>query len=214
VEQTQDAYNLRDAKTYAYEDFPHLVNIIGSYYLPFGRGKRFMGKSNGVVDRLVAGWVLSGYGQYRSGSLLQLISPINLLGTYLGDALTKAHDNGLPIRTGVSSTSLDPNNPNVRWFNYGANNPFSQAPLGTIGNASIYNTNLRNPWIRYEAISVNKEIRVRERVQFKYSVNIFNPFNRTDFGGITPTITNPNFGRPTGAQVGSRTITMGLRLEF
>jgi len=50
-EQTQDAYSLRDSKTFAYEDFPHFLNIIGSYYLPLGRGKRFMGKSNGVVDR-------------------------------------------------------------------------------------------------------------------------------------------------------------------
>jgi hypothetical protein len=214
VEQAQDAYNLRDAKTFAYEDFPHFINIIESYYLPFGRGKKFFRNTQGLLDRLVGGWIVAGYGQYRSGGLIQVLSPNNFVGTYLHDILTKADYNGLPIRSGISSTSLDPNNPNVRWFNYGANIPFTQAPLGTLGNASIFNTHFRNPWYRYEAISANKEIRVRERVQFKYSVNIFNPFNRTDFGNITGTINSANFGRPTGAQVGARTLTMGLRLEF
>ena len=126
--------------------------------------------------------------------------------------MTKADYNGLPIRSVISSSSLDPNNPNVRWFNSGANIPFAQAPVGTLGDASIFNTHLRNPWYRYEAISVNKEIRVQERVQFKYNVNVFNPFNRTDFGNITSTINSANFGRPTGAMVAARTITMGLRL--
>ena len=47
-----------------------------------------------------------------------------------------------------------------------------------------------------------------------YRADIFNPFNRTDFGGINGIVGNPNFGRPTGAQLGPRNITMGLRAEF
>ena len=47
-----------------------------------------------------------------------------------------------------------------------------------------------------------------------YRADVFNPFNRTDFGGINGTVGNVNFGRPTGAQLGPRNITMGLRAEF
>jgi hypothetical protein len=222
VEQTQDAYNIPDSKTYAYEDTPNFVNIIPSYRLPFGRGKKFLPNANGILDHFVNGWIVSGVAQYRSGSLIQLTSPTNYLGSYLYDPLTKANWNRTAIKSGVSTNSLDPNNASVRWFTTSTNGSgavtgsasFSQAPLGTIGNASIFNTNFRQPWFRNENISVNKEIRIWESVQMKYQINAFNIFNRTDFGGITSTITSPNFGRSTGAQVGARAITMGFYLLF
>jgi hypothetical protein len=143
-------------------------------------------------------------------------SPTNYLSTYLFDSETKADYTGLPIKTNVATNSLDPNNPNIRWFNYGSggSTAFVQAPLGTLGNASFFNTYFRNPWLRYENMSVNKEIRIRDSVQMKYSLNVFNIFNRTDFGGINTTLNSSSFGLPTGAQVGARAITMGLRLEF
>jgi hypothetical protein len=215
-EQTQDAYNIKDAKTFDQSDIPHVVNFLASYSLPVGRGKKFLGSSNGVMDRLLGGWIVSGYGQYRSGLLAQITSPANNLGSYLFDPLTKANFTGTAVRTGVSSGSLDPDNASVRWFTPTATGSasFVQAPLGTIGNTSIYNTNFRQPWYRYEAISVNKEIKVWEAVQLKYSLNMFNPFNRTAFGGVNTTLNSANFGRPTGPQDGARTITMGLRLEF
>lgn len=216
VEQTQDAYNIPDSKTFDNSDIPNFVNFLTSYRLPFGRGKHFLGSSNGVIDHLVGGWILSADGQYRSGLLIELTSPTSNLVNYLYDPLTKANWNGTPVRTGISSGSLNPDNPSVRWFNATATGSaaFAQAPLGTIGNASIYNTNFRQPWFRNENFSLNKEIKIWEAVELKYSLNVFNPFNRTDFGGITSTINSTNFGRSTGVQDGARVITMGLRLMF
>jgi hypothetical protein len=34
--------------------------------LPFGRGKRFGGNANGLVDKLIGGWQVAGFGSYRS----------------------------------------------------------------------------------------------------------------------------------------------------
>jgi hypothetical protein len=212
VEQTQDAYNIRDSKTFAYEDTPNFINIMASYRLPLGRGKKYLPNAHGVVDKVASGWIVSLLSQYRSGTLIQLTSPSNFLGSYLYDPLTKANYNGLPIKTNVATNTLDPNNASIRWLNYGTSIPFTQAPLGTIGNTSIFNTNVRNPWFRNENMSINKEIKIWESVQLKYSVNAFNLFNRTDFGGITTSLTSTNFGRPSGPMVGARAITMGLRL--
>ena len=38
---SQDSYNLADSKSYAFEDFPHFVNILATYDLPIGKGKKF-----------------------------------------------------------------------------------------------------------------------------------------------------------------------------
>jgi hypothetical protein len=55
---------------------------------------------------------------------------------------------------------------------------------------------------------------MHESFLVNYSINVFNPFNRTDFGGVQGKLASALFGRPTGAQLGPRNITMGLRLEF
>jgi hypothetical protein len=167
-----------------------------------------------LLDELVGGWTFASDQQYRSGTLIELTNPTNYLGQELFSTLTKVTATGLPIRTGVSSTALDPNNPNVRWFNYGANAPFAVTPPFTLGNASIYNTRFRNPWYRWEAFSLNKRFTIHESIALNYQINVFNPFNRTDFGGIQGNIASPNFGMPTGPMAGPRNITMGARLEF
>ena len=128
--------------------------------------------------------------------------------------MTKVSATGLPIRTGVATNWLDPNNSVIYFFNHGANALYSITPAFKLGNSSYYSSHLRQPWVRYEAVSFNKQLRVWESALFDYSINIFNPFNRTDFGNITSTINSPNFGRPTGVMVPARSITMGLRLEF
>ncbi len=212
--QTQDSYNIPDAKTYSYMDFPHVVNLLLAYNMPFGKGKRYFNSANAFTNFLISGWTVSAAQQYRSGGLIQIITQGNPLGSTIFSPLTKANSTGAPIRTGVSSTDLDPNNPNIRWFNSGANAPFAPAPGFTLGNASIYNGQFRNPWYRGENISLAKNFAIWESVRFQYRVNAFNIFNRTDFGGINGTIGNPNFGRPTGIQIGPRAVTMELRLDF
>ncbi len=213
--QAQDAYNLNDAKSYLPMDLPHVFNMLNSYRLPIGRGSRFLGSINRTANFFVGGWTVSSAHQYRSSSLIQVLTPGNPLGPgEIFSRLTKAVSTGNPILTGVSRTDLDPNNPNVRWFNFGANSPYVAAAPYTLGNASIYNSQFRNPPILFENISIQKAFAVRESIRFLYRADAFNAFNRTSFGGINGTIGNANFGRPTGVQIGPRAITMGLRLEF
>jgi hypothetical protein len=163
------------------------------------------------VNAIVGGWTIAGTGQYRSGSLIQIVTPGNPLGSVTFAPLTKANATGQPIRTGVAATDLDPNNQNIRWLNPAA---WAVAPPFSFGSASYYNSQFRNPWLRSENLSVVKRFAIWESVRVTYRADIFNPFNRTDFGGINGTVGNVNFGRPTGAQLGPRNITMGLRAEF
>ncbi len=127
---------------------------------------------------------------------------------------TKANITGHAIRTGVDRTSLDPNNPGIRWFNHGANSPFVQPLQFSLGDAALYYGDFRQPPIFQENVTIIKKFMFRESTMLEYRANFFNLFNRTNFGGVNGTVGNANFGRPTGAQLGPRVITMGLRLWF
>jgi hypothetical protein len=211
----QDAYNYEDSKSYLPFDQTHVLNILTSYELPFGRGKKYFGSVNHFANALVGGWSISGIQRYYSGNLIQVVTPGNPLGSQIFAANTKAMRNDVAIRTGSSRGDLDPNNPSVLWFNPGA---FSPAPAFSLGNAAYYYGDFRQPPIFIENFSIAKKTVLwaneRNPVTLTYRADAFNLFNRTNFGGINGTVGNAAFGRPTAAQQGPRLITMGLRLDF
>ncbi|MDX2180343.1 MAG: carboxypeptidase regulatory-like domain-containing protein [Bryobacteraceae bacterium] len=211
----QDAYNLNDMKSFNPFDQPHVLNIVWAYDLPFGRGKKFGGSANWLANTFIGGWTISGAQRYYSGNLIQLVTPGNPLGTTLFSTATKANWSGGAIRTGVDQGTLDPNNPNVRWFNPDV---FSAAAPFSLGSAALYHDDFRQPSIAFENIGVSKRTTLfnneKNPVVLQYRADAFNLFNRTRFGGVNGVVGNAAFGRPTGPQVGARAITMGLRLTF
>ncbi|HEY3120911.1 MAG TPA: hypothetical protein VGL15_09820, partial [Vicinamibacteria bacterium] len=48
----------------------HGFKFYGVWELPFGKDKRFFGKSSGLVDRIIGGWQLAGVARIQSGRLL------------------------------------------------------------------------------------------------------------------------------------------------
>ena len=212
--QAQDSYNINASKSYSPFDLPRVLNVINSYTLPFGRGRRFLNSSSRAVNAIAGGWVISDIHQYRSGGLIQVQTPGNPLGPgVIFSRVTNGNVTGNPIRTGVSRTDLDPNQ-DIRWFNSGANAPFALASPYTLGNAALYYGAFRQPPVLIDNISVVKTFALAESIRLQYRADAFNAFNRTDFGGVNGTVGNANFGRPSGVQLLPRAITMGLRLEF
>jgi len=212
----QDFYNLTDAKSHMPFDIPHVLNILSTFDLPFGKGRRFLNYNNVVVSTLASGWTISSAQTYRKGTLIQAFTPGNPLGNgVLFAPQTKANRSGLPIRSGIDRTTLDPNNPNTRFFTPGA---YTAAPQFTLGTAAFFDNNFRQPAVFTENLSIVKRTKLwnndKNPVMLTYRADGFNIFNRTNFGGVVGTVGNANFGRPTGPQVGARLITMGLRLEF
>ena len=93
--------------------------------------------------------------------------------------------------------------------------PFSIPGEFEFGRAAQFISTFRNPPIFQESVSIVKQFNLigDGRVRFIYSANIFNLFNRTNFG-VNGAIGNADFGKATGPQQGARIITMGGRLEF
>ena len=51
-------------------DAPHRINVSGVWALPFGKGRKLLSGANGVVDRIVGGWEVSGIWSMQSGFAL------------------------------------------------------------------------------------------------------------------------------------------------
>jgi hypothetical protein len=229
--QAQNNYDLSDAKSLLAFDQPHMVNILNSFDLPIGRGRKLFGSANRAVDAFIGGWTLGVITRYASGGPLDIVAPNTLNAGTLFSQYKKANLNSaVPIRTGVDRTTLDPNNPSVRWFGCrpeaiasrpgafqcAANStPFSIPGEFQFGSASQFMTAFRQPPVFTENISIVKQFKFTGdgRVRFVYRLDVFNLFNRTNFG-VNGAIGNADFGKATGPQQGARIITMGGRLEF
>jgi len=212
----QDFNNTAESKSFSNMDIPHVFNILTSYDLPFGKGQKYASGAHPIVNAFVGGWTVAGAAIYRKGGLIWLTTPGNPLGNgVLFAPATKANATGTAIRTGVDRTTLDPNDPNSRFFNPGA---FTAAPQYTLGTAAFYHNDFRQPAVFTENLSIVKRTTLwqndKNPVVLTYRADGFNIFNRTNFGGVNGTVGNANFGRPTAPQNGPRIITMGLRLEF
>ena len=212
----QDNYNYDEMKSFMPFHQPHVLNILNSYELPFGKGKKFLGGAGYATNLLVGNWTISAVQQYRSGPLILVQAPANTLGTgVLFTQFKKANVGTGPIQTGIDRTTLDPNNPATRWFNAAA---FTTPGQFELGNAAQYYGDLRNPPLMQENVSLNKTLRFPVHgdrfIDLELRADAFNIFNRTNFGGIVGAIGNPNFGRPTAPQTGARLITMGMRVDF
>ena len=209
----QDAYNTGIEKSIAPSDTPQVLTLIYTLDLPFGRGHHFLNGAHGLVNSVVSGWTVAAVQDYRSGTPIAIGAPVNTLGAGVlyTDAL-RADTTGQPIRTSTDRTSLDPNNPNVKWLNYAA---FSIPGPYQFGTAAPYLTQVRNPPVLSENLSLVKRTYIGERVNLEIRADAANILNRTSFGGINVNLADPaNFGRPTNIQVGPRIIQLAMRVNF
>jgi hypothetical protein len=168
-------------------DIPHTLNLLWTLDLPFG-----------------------------SGNLLLLQAPNTLDSGVLFTKFKKAIITNASFETGLDRGDYDPRDPNRNHVYQ--RSAFALPGQFEFGSASRYLNDFRNPSLSNENIAIIKRTRFRqsERIplEFEYSANLFNPFNRTQFGNIQPSLTATNFGQITGPMVGPRIITMGLRLNW
>jgi hypothetical protein len=213
-QEPENSYNFAQEKSFQLYDWPHVINFLASWDLPFGKGKKFA-NTPGIANKIVGGWTIATAMQYRLvGNLIRIAAPNTLIGSLFTN-YKRANLTGAPIRTGTSRTDLDPTNPNIRWLNAAA---FAQPGQFEFGSASRFLNDARNPPVLSENISIVKRTDLFARgdqpLNFEIRADFFNLFNRTNFGGINATIGSPDFGRPGGPMVGARIITMGARVSW
>jgi hypothetical protein len=173
-------------------DIRHNFTTNATYELPFGAGKHYLNEQ-GVLDKIIGGWSLSGVGLWHTGHPLTVtmnISPNQLPDG--NDQTTQRPDlvPGVPLFLpgGIHNQTI-PINPAAF-----APPPIDPAGADDTGNGCT-NTcglvgrfgNAPNGLIRalhswQVDIALMKETRLTERFSLKFGVQFFNIFNHTQFG--------------------------------
>ena len=204
-------------------DFNHVFNASWLSELPFGRG-RWIGTDNGILDRIIGGWAISGIFTGTSGQPLTVTQGAQswggalALGFNSGGILANPgaiqENNVHNVATTVSPTGL-----NLFGDPAAVRGAFRRIELSRDGRAG------RNPLTglpRWNVdMQLSKKTRVTEQVNFTILFDFFNVFNHVDFANPALAINNlTTFGNitaqftPTNRTNGARWIQIGARVEF
>lgn len=173
-------------------DYPDHFVITGSYELPFGHGKKFLGSAGRPLDLIAGGWILNSIYTWESGGA---ISWGNLL--YLGGSLNMQPRNlahAFDV-TRFDRISADQLSQNYRTF------------------PTMFQ-NLRSDAANNVDLSMLKNFHVTEKVFAQFRFEAFNAFNRPEFAAPNVSATSSAFGTITAQANTSRQIQMGLKLKF
>ena len=219
----------------SFYDRRHVLNANWVYDLPFGRDRRFA--TGNWADRLIGGWYVSGIYQVESGQPLQVTQ--NLSGQTFGGTVIFGYGTGaIPTakvstgnHTGVAgSNNIGTNASGRNLFRNPeqAYNSFRRALLSEDGRAGRGVLRGLSKW--QVDMSLGKQTKIAERLNFVLSFDFFNILNHpnfydpnildfnanlenpANFGVITTQITpNPNgfplaftFFRPRAIQISGR----------
>ena len=162
--------------------------------LPFGEGKPFV--QDGVAAKILGGWMVTGIYSARSGRPITITQGNNNVGAGM---------TGLPNLTG------DPTGAQTveQWYNPAA---FTQVPSGTFGNAG--RNILRGPgWVTFD-MSLQRRVNFNSRVNATLRWDIFNMFNRANFGLPDSNMVSATAGVISTLAGDPRVMQLSLRLGF
>jgi hypothetical protein len=203
----QNPNNLRAEKSLAGFDSRQRLTLAYAVDLPFGKGQRFLSGGNGAVQKLSSGWTVSGGTTFQEGFPLALTATPNVTGFNLG-LRPNVVPGCNPVVSGAAQSRL------TNWFNASC---FTVPAAYTLGNESLTDPVLRGPGINNFNFALFKKTQLTERFKLEFRAEVFNVFNRVQFGLPNTSITtaaNPTTGYITTQINQPRLIQLALRLVF
>lgn len=202
-----DPANLRADWGLSTFDARNAAVINGSYELPIGRGKEFLGGLSGWKDKLASGWSLNGISTFQSG--FPITPELAFNPSNNGDPRNPVRPSWNPAFSGP----LIPGRPN-EYFNP---NAFAVPVNGTYGN--VGRDVLIGPGLTEADLSLMKDTRLTEKLKLELRAEFFNAFNAVNFNTPNPVVftsaTSPvssTAGLITSTSTASRQIQFGLKL--
>ncbi len=167
-------------------DVRQVFNTSVIYQLPFGAGRQFL-SNPGLARAVLGGWHLSGIGTARTG--LPVNVTINRAGAQVPGGYNVAsserpnYNNGMSVIPAGGQTVND-------WINAAA---FSIPASNTFG--SLGRNALSGPGLWQVDAALAKRVSVTERIGLQFRAEIFNVFNRAQYGQPNANLSTPgNFG--------------------
>ncbi|HEX4948383.1 MAG TPA: carboxypeptidase regulatory-like domain-containing protein [Blastocatellia bacterium] len=229
-------FDRRRNRSLAPDDVPQVLSAAFVYELPFGRNKKFLSKG-GALDKVIGGWQMSPIYRFSSGIPFSFRSGSCNTGAFAQACFPGILPGKNPFLQDVNN--FNPEKPlfDINAFEYSTGRRRADGSIITVfdSDSGIANglyagsgvrvTNLRGPNFQNLDLSLIKNTRISERVNFQFRTEIFNLGNWHYFvnaggfniGGNLPydtDVTSPNFGKWTGNVSNPRTIQFGARIEF
>jgi hypothetical protein len=210
----QDWNNLKAERAVVSFDVPQHLVVSYVYDLPFGKGKHFMGNVNGIADKVISGWGISGVTTLQSGYPLQITAQSNNLSSFFGAGTIRPNfiSGCQQNLSGSEQARLN------EWFNV---NCFSQPGTYNFGNLGRTDPALRASGIANYDLSLAKKMAFTEQIKLEFRAECFNLANRVQFGNpntvLNPsTLGTPNnqFGKVTSTLNQPRLFQLAMRLTF
>ena len=214
-------------------DIRHVFHANVIYDLPFGKGKMLFGNANGLLDRIIGGWQLSGIYSLQSGSNFSITAPRGTFNRRTGymtafSSLTESQIKKL-MGTYIAPNGnvyfidprvTDPTNQNravpVDSLTQAASTSFNQvffnATAGGIGNLGLLA--FTGPAFMDLDAGLAKNTKITERVNFQIRLDAFNLPNHPTFAMVDTDINSTQFGRMTSTQTSARRLQIGARIDF
>jgi len=184
-------------------DVRHRLAVSYVYELPWGRGRRWGQSWTGITDALFGNWQVSGIHVLQSG--------LPLTPTLSGTTVLNLGSDRVARPNLVGDPELPTSQRTVeRWFNTDAFTIPGPAPQA-FGNAGV--GIMRGPGYANFDFSIAKNIRVDENRFVQFRTELFNAFNRANFGPPDIRREAATFGRILTA-ANPRIIQFGLKVYF
>ena len=166
-------------------DVRNYFNTSVVYQLPFGAGRRSL-SNPGVLRAFLGGWELSGIGTARTGL------PVNITMNRANSSVPGGYSVPASERPdylfGVASVPL--NQTVNSWINAAA---FATPAAGTFGN--LGRNAVFGPGLWQVDAALAKRVSITERIGMQFRAEVFNIFNRAQYGQPNANLSTPaNFG--------------------
>jgi hypothetical protein len=238
-----DTVNRVHGRNIMTNDVPIALTLSGVYYLPFGRGRTFMGHSNRLVDAAIGGWEIAPYYVYNQGvpfswspgtgtnNNFHVLSPLKVkLHDILPDPPAHAYKRLLGVSQCVGyadkDTGLIVNGPS--YAEGGCTSlAITRAPSGgySVANNVIY-SGVRMPASHQFDASGSKRFAYNDRFNLQLRVDVFNVLNHpnwsqnggTGFNNFSTDPTVDTWGAiskgPTGPENFARELQLSAKIVF
>jgi hypothetical protein len=191
-------YNLKADWGPSDYDRRHMFVLSTSYELPFGKGKKFMSSSSGIVQAILGNWNIGGIVNADSGLPFNASAGGDVAN--VGAGAQRAEKIGDPL-AGISQSR-------TQWINPAA---FAVPTAFTFGNE--HRNDLVGPGYFNVDFDARKNFTL-ERFTLQFRSEFFNLFNRTQLGQPNNNVQSSAFGTISGTSAPGREIQFGLKLLF
>jgi hypothetical protein len=191
-----DHYNRAVGNSQA-PDVPRNLVASFTYQLPFGKGQRWLGATNGPAQLLFGGWQLSSITLLQSGQPLRIKTSTDVLGS------------GVTNSADVTCSSVKTFGSVSKWFDTSC---FATPKALTLGNAK--QGIVRSPGFYNSDFSLSKSVEIREGMRITVQADAFNLANTPHYSNPDTTFGHSNFGVVGGTNGTPREIQLGTHFTF